>query len=178
MPTLVVRSAGSAASLLNPLRNELQSVDKDILLSEIQLYTDIVSAGLLLPRFGTVLLAVFSGIGMVMAVIGLYGVLSFSTAMRTNEIGLRMALGSSRRNVLRLVILDGMKLSMTGILLGLGGAYAFSRVLTAVLVRVNPSDPQTFAIISLLLIGAAFCASYVPARKAADTDPVRALRHD
>jgi predicted permease len=178
MPTLIVRSAGSSAIVLNPLRDALQLFDKNIPLADIKTYDEILSASLLLPRFGTLLLAVFSGIGLALAVIGLYGVLSFATVRRTSEIGLRMALGSSRFKVLKLIVSDGMKLSIQGVVLGLAGAYGLTRLLSGVLVRVSPNDPATFIFISFLLFAAAFCASYIPARRAANTDPARVLRHD
>jgi putative ABC transport system permease protein len=175
MPTLILRSAGSNAG---PLRDSLRRFDKNIPLTDIKPYDDILSASLLLPRFGTLLLAVFSGIGLALAVIGLYGVLSFATARRTSEIGLRMALGSSKFEVLKLIVSDGMKLSIQGVILGLAGAYGLARLLNGVLVRVSPGDPATFISISFLLCAAAFCASYIPARRAANTDPARVLRHD
>jgi ABC-type antimicrobial peptide transport system permease subunit len=156
----------------------LRRFDKNIPLTDIKPYDDILSASLLLPRFGTLLLAVFSGIGLALAVIGLYGVLSFATARRTSEIGLRMALGSSKFEVLKLIVSDGMKLSIQGVILGLAGAYGLARLLNGVLVRVSPGDPATFISISFLLCAAAFCASYIPARRAANTDPARVLRHD
>jgi predicted permease len=178
MPTLIVRASGSTAGIINPLRETLRNSDKNLSVSDIQPYEEILSAGLLLPRLGTLLFAVFAAIGMVLAVVGLYGVLSFSTARRTSEIGLRMALGSSRRDVVRLVVSDGMKLAIPGVLFGLAGAYAFARLLGSVLVRISSTDPVTFATVSLLLLAAAFCASYIPARSAANTDPARTLRHD
>ncbi len=176
--TLVVRAAGSAGAVVNPLRDTLRRMDKNLPLSQITPMADVVTESLSGRRTATTVLSVFSGIGLGLAGIGLYGILAFSTARRTNEIGLRMALGSSQGDVLWLIISEGMKLSVVGLAFGLAGAYAFSLILSGVLVGTPSVDPVAFLTAPLVLAGVALCASYVPARRAASIDPARALRHD
>jgi ABC-type antimicrobial peptide transport system permease subunit len=114
----------------------------------------------------------------VLATVGVYGVVSFSAAQRTREIGIRMALGASRRDILVATLRQGMQLTLIGVAAGLAGALAFSQLLRGVLLGVKPADPGTLAAVSLLLVAVAILASYIPARRAAQVDPVIALRHE
>jgi ABC-type antimicrobial peptide transport system permease subunit len=128
------------------------------------------------PRLNTVLLAVFAGLAVLIAVIGIYGVLAYSVNQRTSEIGVRMALGAQQSDVQRLVIREGMALSLYGIAAGLLGALALSRVLASLLFEVKARDPGTFLMIPLMLAAVSLAACYVPARKASRVDPIEALR--
>jgi putative ABC transport system permease protein len=129
-------------------------------------------------RFALVLIGIFGSIAAVLAVVGLYGVLSSSVRQRTSEIGVRVALGASRATILKLVVGQGLRLSGAGIGLGLLGAFALTRVMTSMLVGVKPTDPVTFGAMSVLFFGIACLACWIPARRAAGLDPIVALREE
>jgi ABC-type lipoprotein release transport system permease subunit len=127
-------------------------------------------------RFSAALLALFAAVALALAVMGIYGVMSFAVEQRTREIGIRMALGADRSRVLSLVVREGAMLAAAGVVLGLGGAFALTRLLRTMLFEVKPSDPVTLVVIVVILGCAALAASWAPARRAADVDPVRALK--
>jgi ABC-type antimicrobial peptide transport system permease subunit len=129
-------------------------------------------------RFVVTLLGIFAGMALLMAVLGLYGVISYSVTQRTQEIGIRMALGAQRREVLRMVIGQGMQLAGIGAAIGLIASLSFNRVLTNQLFHVSAFDPLTFAVTALVLIAAALLASYIPAVRATRVDPMEALRYE
>ena len=130
------------------------------------------------PRFRTVLLSLFAALALVLAVIGIYGVMAYGISQRTQEIGIRMALGAQRRNVLGLVLRDGLKLAGFGIVIGLASAFALTRLLTKLLYEIKPTDALTFVGVSLTLLLAALLASWLPARRASRVDPMEALRFE
>jgi putative ABC transport system permease protein len=130
------------------------------------------------PRFRAVLLGVFAGLALLLAALGIYGVVSYSTAQRTQEIGIRMALGAQPQKVLRMVLAQALKLAAAGVLIGLAGSLAISRTLSTLLYGVSTTEPSAFASVALLLAGVAAVASLVPAQRAARVDPMVALRHD
>ena len=135
--------------------------------------------GKLAPRrFTMILLGLFSGIALILATIGVYGLLQYSTTQQTREIGIRMALGARKIDVLRAVLVKGLCLTFLGIAVGLAGALGLTRILASLLYGVTPTDPLTFALVSLLLVAVASVASYVPARRAARIDPMVALRYE
>jgi len=124
------------------------------------------------------LLGIFAAIALTLATVGIYGVMAFSVTQRTHEIGIRMALGAERRDVLRLVVLQGLRLTLTSVIFGVAGAWLLTRFLTGFLYGVRPTDPVTFVLVSLVLIAASTLASYVPARRATKVDPMTALRYE
>jgi ABC-type antimicrobial peptide transport system permease subunit len=136
------------------------------------------ATGLWFYRIGAQLASVIGGIGLILAVVGLYGLVSFNAAQRTREIGIRMALGGTARDVLRLVLKQGLRMVLFGLFIGLAGALAATRVMRVLLIGISPGDPLTYAIVTLLLAGTAIAACLIPARRAARVDPGIALRYE
>lgn len=176
--TLVVKTAGDPASMIPALRNRILDTDKFTAITRILTLNDLISDSVAQPRFYTVLLAIFAGIALTLAALGIYGVIAYSVSQRTHEIGIRVALGSGPGRILRLVLGRGLILIVTGLGLGLAAAAAVTRVLTGLLFEVKATDPVVFAVIALLLFGVALAACFVPARKATQVDPLAALRHE
>ncbi len=175
---LSVRIASDPAAATSAVRNAVQSLDKDLPLSNVQTIESIRRDSLRIPKILTGLIAGFGGLALVLALMGVYGLMSYSAAQRTQEMGVRTALGAQRGDLLRLVLKQGFVLAGAGIGIGLAGGLALSRVLARMLFGVNPRDPASFAAAALLLLAVALCATYVPARRAAAVDPIRALRDE
>jgi predicted permease len=175
---VALRSYGDAAAVITALRREVRDLDPSLPLSRVRMLDDVVSAAQSRPRFFTLLLTAFSAVALVLAAVGIYGVISYSVAQRTREFGLRMALGAERGDVLSLVMGRGMLLALAGIVVGLSGAFVLTRFLSTLLFGVTPTDPATFASVSVLMGAVAFFASYIPARRATRVDPMVALRHE
>jgi putative ABC transport system permease protein len=175
---LAVRTSADPLSLAASVREQVHPLDKDQSVAEMQALDQVVSASLAQPRLNTLLLAGFAALALLLAAIGVYGVISYSVAQRTREIGVRMALGASRGKVLRMVVGESLLLTIAGLGVGLVAAFALARVMTSLLYGVTPSDPATFLAVSLLLAGVAFLAAYIPARRATKVDPMVALRYE
>jgi predicted permease len=173
---LYVRAAGSPATLVPLVRREIQSLEPNLPLPNIQTMTDTIGTALYAPRMGATLLTVFSGLALLLASLGVYGVLAFSISRRTREIGIRMALGADRRKVFGLVIREGMWLVGIGLAIGLLGGYYASESITRFLFEVSARDPKTFASAPWVLAAVALLACYLPARRAMRVDPMVALR--
>jgi putative ABC transport system permease protein len=174
--TLVARTGPDPMALVPSLRGIVRSLDPSMPLTDVRTMDEVVASSIAGARFRTTLLASFALVALLLAAIGVYGVMSYSVEQRSQEMGLRMALGASPRDVLALVTAHGVRLALAGILLGLVAAYAVTRVLESLLFGVSATDPVTFAGIAALLAAVASLASYLPARRATKTDPMVVLR--
>jgi predicted permease len=174
--TVVVRTAGDPRPLAAAARQAVWALDPEVAVPSVRTLADVVSGAVSRPRFATVVLLAFGGAALLLAVTGVYGVLSYAVVRRTRELAIRMALGAHAPSVRRLVLVSGLRLAGLGVLIGLGCAAAGSRVLASLLYDVSATDPATFGAVVALLLGAAFAASYVPARRATRADPAAVLR--
>jgi putative ABC transport system permease protein len=177
-PYLVLRGRGDPARFAAPVRAAVADVDPDLPLNKVAPMTDLVAASLAQSRFKAVLLALFGGLALVLAVVGVYGVVSYSVAQRAHEIGIRMALGAQGSQVLGLVIRQGMTQVLIGLALGLAGAWYASRFLAGQIYGLSATDPLTFVAVPLGLAAVALAANYLPARRATRVDPLDALRQE
>ena len=175
---LVVRTSGDPVSITGAVRQAVWAVDKDQPVSNVRTMDQVFAAAIARERFQMLLLALFAGLALVLACVGLYGVISYAVAQRTHEIGVRMALGAQRSDVLRLVIREGMLLTLAGLVLGTGGALAVTRVMAELLYGVTATDAITFISVGALLLFVALLACYLPARRATKVDPLVALRYE
>lgn len=175
---LVVKTDVEPASMAAAVRKAVWEIDKDQPVSNIKTMEEILADSIARQRFSMLLLGVFAGVALLLAAVGIYGVMSYSVAQRTHEIGIRMALGAQTGAVLKLAVGYGLKLVVAGVLIGLVAAFALTRLMSTLLFGVTPTDPATFALISLLLVGVAAVASYIPARRATKVDPLIALRYE
>src|SRR6266480_3354157 len=176
--TLQVRTTGIPEALIGGVRAQIQSLDPNLAITNVQTISEIMDQGLWAPRMGAALLTLFGGLALVLAAIGVYGVLSYSVNQQTREIGIRMAMGAERAHVLRLVVGQGLRLAGVGVLLGVIVAVAVMRQLSGLLFGISAYDPMTFAAVAVLLVLVAFLACYIPARRASCVDPLVALRHE
>ena len=174
--TFVVRTAGDAAAVMQAAKTVVWAIDPTLPFYDTVTVEQLVAVSLAPRRFSLVLLGAFAVIALVLAVVGLYGVISFSAAQRTREIGVRMALGARFADIRRLVVFEGLWLAVTGIAMGLAAALIATRFLESLLFGVTPTDPITLGLVAVLLLGVALLASYLPARRAARVDPLTALR--
>ena len=174
----VIRTRQSPTAAVPEIRSAMHDVDRNLPLAQLRTMDQVLSGSLSDWRFRTILLALFGGLAVFIAAIGIYGVISYSVAQRTHEMGVRMALGAARRDVMKLVVGQGLRLALAGIAIGLIGALALTRFLTSLLFGVKPTDPLTFAGVCLILTVVAALASYVPARRATKVDPMVALRYE
>jgi predicted permease len=176
--TMQVRTSGSPESVIAAVRSQVQSLDTNLALTNLNTIEELIDQGLWAPRVGAGLLAVFGALALLLAIVGVYGVLSYSVSQQTREIGIRMAMGARTASVLSLVVRQGMRLALVGLALGLVIAFAGMRLLSSLLFGVSAHDPATFAGVSLILATAAILGCYVPARRAAKINPISALRYE
>ena len=175
---LMIRTTNKPESLAAAVRREVQTLDKNQLVHSIRTFESVMSEAVATPRFRTFLLGVFAVVALILAMVGVYGVMSYAVTQRTHEIGIRMALGAQGSDVLKLVIGHGMALAFAGVGIGLAASFALTRVISKLLFGVTATDPMTFAVIAILLTSVALLASYLPARRAAKVDPMVALRYE
>jgi putative ABC transport system permease protein len=178
LATLVIRTGRDPMQLAPVVQQVIHAYDKDQAIADVQPLDAFLTKSVARPRFQSVLLTSFAGLALLLAVIGIFGVMSYSVAQRTHEIGIRVALGASRDQVLRLVVGQGLLLALIGIAAGLAGAFALTRYLKTLLFDVAPTDPLTFIAVPLVLAAVALAASYLPARRATAVDPMQALRYE
>jgi putative ABC transport system permease protein len=175
---LAVRTDADPLTLAAALREQVHALDKEQPVANIQTLTQVVDESLAQPRLNTLLLGAFAALALLLAAMGIYGVLSYSVTQRTHEIGIRMALGADGRDVLWLMLGHGLFLTMMGVTAGLAASFGLTRLMAALLFGVRATDPATFVVVSVVLTGVALLASYLPARRAVKVDPIVALRYE
>ena len=173
---LSVRTAGNPGGLAAPIRHTISAIDKDQPLTDVQTMEELVGSASERPRFTMLLLGMFSATALILAIVGIYGVIAYSVAQRTQELGIRMALGADQDDVLKLIVGQGLRLTLTGIAIGLAGALALTRFLSSLLFQTSATDPIAFVASASLFTVVALLASYLPARRATRIDPTEALR--
>lgn len=176
--TVIIKAAGDPNQLIAAIRQQVKAVDADQPIYNIRTMNEIRSDSVAPERLNLTLLSIFAGIALLLAIVGIYGVMSYSVSQRTHEIGIRMAIGAKPGDVFRMVIGQGMTLTLIGIAFGLIGAFGLTRLMTTMLFGVQPTDPVTFAVIAALLMLVAVVACYVPSRRATKVDPLVALRYE
>jgi len=174
----IIRTAGDPLTLSNSIQQQFLAVDSQLPVSRIRTMEQVISQSVARQNFNMLLLTIFAGIALLLAAIGIYGLMSYSVAQRSHEIGIRMALGARENSMVRLVVRDGMKLALIGLVLGLGAAYGLNQLLGKLLFGVRATDPTTYLIVAAVLGSVAFLASYIPAKRAAKIDPIIALRYE
>jgi putative ABC transport system permease protein len=173
---LVVRTADDPLRLSNAVQNQVWAIDANQPVADIYSMDQRMNDGLSQRRFNMLLFGIFAGLALLLASVGIYGVLAYTVTQRMREIGIRIALGASARNVAGLVLRQGLLLAVAGVVIGGGAAFALTRWMESLIFGVSPTDPVTFSAVSTLLVAIALAASYVPARRAVKLDPMRSLR--
>jgi ABC-type antimicrobial peptide transport system permease subunit len=176
--SIAVRTSVPPLGIVEPLRRAIRGAGSDQVIYQIRTLEGLAAASLERQRFLLLLFGVFSGLALLLASIGIYGVLAYLTSRRTPEIGIRMAMGATGRDVVRMVLRQSLAMILTGAVLGLAASLAAERLLVRLVEGVRPTGPVTFAGMTAILIAAALCASFVPARRASRVDPVNALRQE
>jgi putative ABC transport system permease protein len=176
--TVIIKGQGDPNQLIASARNQVKLLDPDQPIYNIRTMDEIRGQSVAPQRLNLMLLSIFAGIAFVLAIVGIYGVMSYAVTQRTHEIGIRMAIGAQPRDVFRMILGQGMFLTIIGIVAGLLGAFALTRLMATMLFSVKPTDPATFAAVALLLIGVALLACYIPGRRATKVDPVNSLRYE
>jgi len=175
---LVARGSSDVGAFAAAVRREVSEADRDLPVSNLKPMEALIANSVALPRLYTLLLSIFAGVALILAAVGIYGVMSYSVSQRTQEIGVRMALGAQQRDIYKLVLGQSMLLIAVGLAAGLILSLILTRALSSLLYEVSATDPVTFAIITVVLIGVALLASYLPARRAARVHPMVALRQE
>jgi putative ABC transport system permease protein len=176
--TLVVRTEGDPLRIAAAVKSQIWSVDKDQPIASIATMESVLGNSVAPRRFNMLLLSIFASLALALAAVGIYGVISYTVTQRTQEIGIRVALGARSSDVLRLVVGQGMRLTLVGVAAGLAVAFAVTRLMSSLLYGVSATDGSTFVVIALLLTGVALLACYLPARRATKVDPMIALRSE
>ena len=175
---VVVRSSSSVSSVASAIRQTVRSIDKDLPVTEVESFPEAIASSVARERFRTMLMSSCSGLALILAGVGIFGVISYSTSQRTHEIGIRIALGAQHHNVLRLILGHGTKLALLGLGAGAVIALLLTHFMSTLLYGVSATDPLTFGVVCVILLSVAVTACYVPARRAMRIDPIVALRHE
>jgi putative ABC transport system permease protein len=175
---LVVRTTGDAARFQTAIQKEIRALDPEQPIADVRTMKEVISRSIARPRFNTLLLTIFAGVALVLASVGLYGVMNYSATQRTHEVGIRMALGATRTDIMRLVVGNGMLLTLIGIGIGVVASLGLTRVMASLLFGITATDGPTFLGVSVVLVAVALIANYIPARRATRVDPVIALRYE
>jgi putative ABC transport system permease protein len=175
---IVARTANDPRSIIAPARREVAALDRTAPIYHTETLDQYFAESVAAPRFVTLLLTGFAGLALLLASVGIYGVISYIAAQRTHEIGIRLALGARKGEILRMVIAKGLAPALAGLAIGVAAALRLTRLLSSLLYGVSPTDTVTFAAVSLILMGVALLACYIPARRAAKTDPMISLRYE
>jgi ABC-type antimicrobial peptide transport system permease subunit len=173
-----MRSEGETPALLDSVRRVVQSHNSQNVIAMPQTMNEVIGDSLARQRFSMTLLGAFAAVALLLASIGLYGVISYLVGQRTQELGVRIALGAGRKDILSLVVNHGMKMALAGVAIGLIAAFGLTRLIENMLYGVSATDPATFAVIALLLVAVALAACLAPAWRATKVDPITALRHE
>jgi putative ABC transport system permease protein len=177
-PSITVRAGSDPKQMISSVREVLSQIDKNIPMARVMTMDEIMSSSVAQPRLEAILLGFFGSLALLLAGIGIYGVIAYSVSQRTSEIGVRMALGASRLSVLRMVLGQGLRLTALGLGIGLLLALLLTRLMARILFAISPTDPATFTAIVVLLGTIALLACYLPARRATRVDPMVALRYE
>ena len=175
---LRARGALNSAALAASVRAEVSALDKDVAVYRIRTMHEVMAISVASRRFNMLLLGIFAALALVLAAVGIYGVMAYAVTQRTHEIGVRVALGAQRRDVMRMLMGHGLVLALVGVAVGLAGAFALTRLMASLLFGVSSTDAATFAVVSALLAAVTLLASFVPALRATRIDPITALRYE
>jgi predicted permease len=175
---LIVRAKGDPLALAAAVRDQVWSVSHDQPISNIQTMDEVIQGSFKQSSFALTILVIFASLALLLAALGIYGVMSYLVAQRTNEIGIRMALGANRKDVMNLILKHGVMLAMVGVLIGIVASFVLTRLMSDLLFGVSPTDPATFIIIPVILISVAFISCFFPARSATKVDPIVALKYE
>ena len=176
--TFVIRTSGNPLDVAAAVRNAVWEIDHDQPVIQVRTMENVISESLWQQHLSALMLGIFAAIALLLSAVGIYGVLSYSVSRRTHEIGIRMAMGAERRDVLKLVLGHGFNMALTGIGIGIAGCFVLTRFLASLLYGVKATDPTTILAVALLLLAVALIAVYIPARRATKVDPMVALRHE
>jgi ABC-type antimicrobial peptide transport system permease subunit len=176
--SLVLRAKTDPVGMAGAVRAEIASMDHDLPIFNLMTMDEIRGDSVAQRRFGMLLLGIFAGVALVLAVVGIYGTISYMVGQHTREIGIRMAMGAQKRHILQMTVGHGLVLTAMGMLVGFGGAFALTRYLSSLLFGISGTDLSTFIAVSVLLLAVAMLASYIPARRAAKIEPIAALHHE
>jgi putative ABC transport system permease protein len=176
--TILVRTSSDPLSVVSAIHTELQQLDREQPMAYIATMGQLLADSLSRARFTMLLLGIFAAVALLLSAVGIYGLVSYSVTQRTQELGIRAALGAQRRDILRLVLGQGTRLTLLGVAFGIGAALAITRLLARLLFGIRPTDPLTFAAVAALLAFSALLACFIPARRAIRVDPIVALRYE